>query len=185
MRNGCSVSYSASRFARSPRGGVVVLVVMVCVSLSAVQLFDPIPRLIWNASASVPVGLYWLTTTKVVARGDLVLAWLPNSARVLAAKRSYLPWNTPAVKRVAGLPGDIVCVRQVIVSIDGKPAEQALRVDKAGRALVPWQGCTVLEPDQVFLLNAASDSFDGRYFGPSERRDVFGTLTPVWTFQGD
>jgi len=46
----------------------------------------PIPRLVWNGSASAAVGLYWLEPHRHVARGDLVLATLPVGARTLAAE---------------------------------------------------------------------------------------------------
>ena len=32
----------------------------------------------------------------------------------------------------------------------------------------------------LLLLNDPPDSFDGRYFGPTARRDVIGRATPIW-----
>jgi type IV secretory pathway protease TraF len=115
--------------------------------------------------------------------GDLVLAWLPDEARVLAAQRSYLPLNTPGVKRVAALAGDVVCVRNGFVLINEGLAARALNVDRDGRELTPWWGCRALEPGEILLLNDGSAaSFDGRYFGPSRARDIVGKLVPLWTF---
>src|SRR5690606_17529782 len=69
-------------------------------ALGFAVLAEPAPRLIWNPSASVPIGLYWVDHA-VPTRGDLVLADLPPDARRLAADRSYLPVGVPLVKRVA------------------------------------------------------------------------------------
>lgn len=159
------------------------LMLVACMSLVTVHLIQPRPRLIWNASASVPVGLYWLREVRDLRRGDLVLVWLPGAARKLAAERGYLPSNTPAIKRVAGLAGDTVCVKNSSVMINGRVAARAFPVDRSGRLLAVWWGCRALEADEIFLLNEGSvASFDGRYFGPSQRRDVIGRLVPLWTF---
>jgi conjugative transfer signal peptidase TraF len=159
------------------------LALVVCVSLVTVHLMQPRPRLIWNASASVPIGLYWRAEIRDLKQGDLVLAWLPDLTRTQAAKRAYLPLNTPAIKRVAALPGDVVCVRNGIVIINERVVAMTMSADHAGRPLTAWRGCGELEPDQVFLLNDATQaSFDGRYFGPTSRRDIIGRLVPLWVF---
>lgn len=161
---------------------VIGLTLLACVSLATVQVLQPTPRLVWNASASAPVGLYAVRPVDHLALGDLVLAWLPDDARTLVAERSYLPLNTPAVKRVAALAGDVVCVRNGFVLINEGFAARALDKDSRGRKLTPWWGCRALLPGEVLLLNTdAASSFDGRYFGPSQARDIVGKLVPVWT----
>src|SRR5687768_5445013 len=67
----------------------------------------PSRRLVWNASSSVPVGLYWRIDDRP-SRGDLVLAWAPLWARRLAAERHYLPMDVPLAKQVAAVEGDTV-----------------------------------------------------------------------------
>ena len=52
-------------------------------------LFPPRPRLIWNASASAPVGLYRVVPGAHLVRGDMVIAWAPYPARLLAAPRQF------------------------------------------------------------------------------------------------
>lgn len=142
---------------------------------------DPVPRLIWNASASVARGLYWLSGG-APARGDLVLAEPPPAARRLAAARGYLPAGVPLVKRVAAVSGDVVCGAGGAVFIDGRLAARRLSHDGQGRKLPQWQGCRTLGAEEVFLLMAGvPDSFDGRYFGAIRRTAVVGTLVPLWT----
>lgn len=157
--------------------------------ISALALFaltaviPPAPRLMWNASASAPRGLYRVAPGASVARRDMVLAWAPAGARMLAAQRHYLPLGVPLVKRVAAVAGQRVCASGSEIRIDGAHAAWRLRHDAAGRSMPWWSGCVTLGISETFLLNAPPASFDGRYFGPSKRDDVIGRAVPVWTFQ--
>jgi hypothetical protein len=40
--------------------------------------FPPSPRLVWNASASAPVGLYRVSPGTVPEAGKMVAAWVPG-----------------------------------------------------------------------------------------------------------
>ncbi|HVA15011.1 MAG TPA: S26 family signal peptidase [Stellaceae bacterium] len=141
------------------------------------------PHLIWNASASAPLGFYWVVSSKAMSHGDLVLADLPPAARMLAAKRQYLPLGVPLVKRVAALTGDTVCSLGLSISINGRAIAQRLPADSRGRALPAWQGCRVLSDGDVFLLmREVPDSFDGRYFGVTQTTAILGKLVPLWTW---
>ncbi|WP_374414949.1 S26 family signal peptidase [Novosphingobium colocasiae] len=141
----------------------------------------PLPRLVWNASASAPIGLYAVSPGTAPERGDMVIAWPPASARQLAAHRRYLPANVPLVKRVVAVAGDTICGVDRTVTVDGRPVALRRTADAAGRPLPAWQGCIRLAPGMVFLLmTEIPDSFDGRYFGPTAARDVIGRATPLW-----
>jgi conjugative transfer signal peptidase TraF len=144
-------------------------------ALALTLAFPPAPRLVWNASPSVPVGLYRVWPGARVATGDTVVVRLPDAARELAARRRYLPASVPAVKRVAATAGARVCARGAAISIDGGRVATRLAADRRGRPLPWWRGCRTLATDEIFLLASDSPrSFDGRYFGPSPRRDVIG-----------
>lgn len=143
----------------------------------------PAPRLVWNASASAPRGLYWVSPGAVLARGDTVIAWAPRGARMLAARRRYIPINVPLVKRIAAVAGDRVCARGAVITIGGKVVALRRVHDAAGRPMPWWQGCVTLGPRQFLLLNAAPGSFDGRYFGLTARRDITGRARPLWTWR--
>jgi conjugative transfer signal peptidase TraF len=138
-------------------------------------------RLVWNASASAPIGLYAVTNAKALAYGDLVLAVPPSAAQHLAAERGYLPTGVPLVKYVAALMGDRVCADGLRVTINGREAAIRLPWDSAGRPLPVWRGCKTLDGDAVFLLNGSVlQSFDGRYFGAVSRQNIIGKLRPLW-----
>jgi conjugative transfer signal peptidase TraF len=136
--------------------------------------------LIWNATASVPRGLY-ARASGLPATGDFALAWLPADIRALADTRRYLPLTVPALKPIAASAGDTVCASQDAISINGREVARRAVADHFGRALPTWEGCRTLAPRQVFLLSThAADSFDGRYFGPSDTADVIEKVTPLW-----
>ena len=141
----------------------------------------PTPRLVWNASPSAPIGLYWVARGSSLARGDLVLATLPEAVRQLAAERGYLPDGVPLVKRIAAIAGETVCSDGSAITINNRVAVERLAADRQGRPLPAWQGCHVLRAGELFLLmKGVPDSFDGRYFGPVETRAVMGRLVPLW-----
>jgi conjugative transfer signal peptidase TraF len=171
------------RSARSRRRRFLRSAFAICglaAALGATVMLRPVPLLVWNASASAPVGLYRVARHDI-ATGDMVVAWPPPSARDLAARRHYLPANVPLVKRVAAEPGDAVCARGQRIFVNGRRvAERRLR-DGAGRPMPSWSGCVTLRRGAVLLLMADnSASFDGRYFGPTSRSDVLGRAELLW-----
>ena len=141
---------------------------------------QPAPWLVWNASASAPIGLYRFLPGKP-SSGDLVLVRTPESVRQLAAERGYLPHNVPLVKRVAALDGDTVCAADDVISVNGRVVAERLAHDRLGRRLPSWSGCLLLDGGEAFLLmEGVADSFDGRYFGPVPTASIIGRLAPLW-----
>ena len=157
--------------------------VLAPLALAAVEIGDPAPRLMWNASASAPLGLYWIERTRRISRGDLVLVRPPPQAQEVAAEGGYLPEGVALLKRVEGLAGDTVCVRGGQVTIEGIAVANALRSDSMGRPLHAWDGCRPLATDEVFvLMRHVPGSFDSRYFGPVWRSEILGKAVPLWTW---
>jgi conjugative transfer signal peptidase TraF len=148
------------------------------VLLSAV--LPPTPRLVWNASASAPLGLYAVTPGAWVEPGEMVIARVPIRYRRLAATRRYLPMNVPLVKRVAAHAGDEVCAFGQEIFVNGRRIAARRVTDGKGRSMPAWNGCTVLRGRQLFLLMDHPASFDGRYFGLTEAADVVGKARLLW-----
>jgi conjugative transfer signal peptidase TraF len=143
-------------------------------------LARPAPWLVWNASASAPIGLYRVLPGKP-ARGDLVLVHTPESVRQLAAERGYLAANVPLVKRVVAAAGDVVCAAGDAISINGRVVAERLARDRLGRPLPSWSGCHLIDGGEAFLLmEGRADSFDSRYFGPIPAAAIIGRLAPLW-----
>ena len=142
----------------------------------------PAPRLLWNASESVPVGLYSVEAGDQLAVTNLVVAMPPNSLATFLAERGYVPLGVPLIKRILALCGQSVCRNELVISVDGIGMGKALAHDRQGRPLPVWQGCQVMAEGEVFLMNWDEPaSFDGRYFGPIPLRAIIGLATPLWT----
>ena len=156
-------------------------VAVLAAALGATIALRPTPLLVWNASASTPVGLYAVTAGAPLDSGDYVIARLPGALRDLAARRHYLPANVPLVKRVAAVPGDAVCAFGETIWINGRRAALRRRTDGMGRPMPWWTGCVRLRGTTHFLLIAANPaSFDGRYFGPTAGADIIGKARLLW-----
>ena len=140
----------------------------------------PAPRLVWNASASAPVGLYAVSPGALAKPGDMVIARPPERFRRVAAARDYLPMNVPLVKRVVAAAGDEVCARGQQLFINGRRVAVRRVVDGAGRAMPLWTGCVRLRGHQLFLLMDRPASFDGRYFGVTDGTDIIGKARLLW-----
>lgn len=165
--------------------GPIATAALACCGVGAIAVaaaWQPMPRLLWNASASVPVGLYAVHTPDTLTVGELVVARPPELlAAVLAAGR-YLPKGVPLIKHIGALPGQTVCRFGAAVSVDGKVQAEARLRDHAGHLLPTWSGCMKIAEGEVFLLNASEPaSLDGRYFGPLPVASIAGRAVPLWT----
>ena len=154
---------------------------LLLVAASAVQAR---PLVVWNATASTPVGLWRVLSAasrKHLRVGDYVLFWPNRRSARLFARRGYLPLGVPLLKRVAAVAGQAVCERDGKVSVDGRTVARALPVDGRGRRLAAWSGCGRLPNDEIFvLIPSVPTSLDGRYFGPTPIRTVIGRVTSLW-----
>jgi conjugative transfer signal peptidase TraF len=144
-------------------------------------LCHPSPSLIWNASASVPIGLYRIRPAETLYVGELVVAMPPEPLAGYLADRGYLPKGVPLLKHILALAGQTVCRTGDTISVDGAPVGRALAGDWRGRNLPIWRGCQVLAAGRVFLMNVQSaHSLDGRYFGPLTASAIVGRAVPLW-----
>jgi Type IV secretory pathway, protease TraF len=140
------------------------------------------PIMVWNASASAPIGLYLRQEESAVSRGDLVLVELPRDLAQFADERRYLPLGVLLIKRVMALSGSTICGHGDAVSIDGKVVLKRRELDGQRRPLPSWSGCHRLSHGEAFLaMESVPGSFDGRYFGPFPVTTIKGRLVPIWT----
>ena len=148
-------------------------------------LLHPVPKLIWNASASVPIGLYAVTPTDVHRVGDLVVVRPPEALAAFLETRGYLARGVPLLKHIAALPGQDVCRTGRMITVNGMTLGHAQDRDHLGRILSGWEGCRLVANHEVFLMNWLSESsFDGRYFGPLPAAAIVGRADPLWTEEG-
>jgi conjugative transfer signal peptidase TraF len=168
------------------RFGWTIATYIAALGATASAFLHPLPRLIWNASASVPIGLYAVHSVGKLGVTELVVVRPPLALARFLAERRYLPEGVPMLKRVLALPGQTVCRSDRTITVDGIAMGDALDHDTRGRPLPIWHGCQRVPENRVFLMNwQSADSFDGRYFGLLSRTTILGRADPVWTQEED
>ncbi len=169
------------------RGKHLRIAILGMISITVVAMFGTldvrVPWLVYNASASAPIGLYRVEQ-RLPRRGEMALVEPPPLVELMLYERGLLPRSVPLVKQVAAVGGDEVCRRkgegQDEIAINGQVVAEALEKDTDGRPLPKWEGCLHLATGEFFLLQPHPRSFDSRYFGPVLRCDVLGVVRRVW-----
>jgi signal peptidase I len=119
-----------------------------------------------------------------VHRGEIIAFWSPENRQLRL------------VKRVIGLPGETVEVRNRDVYINGKKLDEpyAVHVDPNTYPPAPWVpqvlqkrdnfGPVVVPSDHYFMMGDNRDnSNDSRFWGFAPRQDFIGTpLFVYWSF---
>ena len=158
------------------------LLAMIAASLVIATGHRHEPVLIWNASSSVPMGLYHVVH-RPVARGQLAVLELPSAVAAFAVERRYVPTGVYLLKPVAAITGDRVCRVINVVTLNTRVVAVAHLKDGANRTLPRWQGCRVLRHNEIFVLAGRPGSFDGRYFGPLTVDMIVGRAEALWTIK--
>lgn len=178
-------------FARASRGfaigGIVVLLILLFLYACGARI---------NRTNSLPKGIYWVVS-KTPERGDIVTFWPSDCAAMqLARERGYI---IPGVynkidgvgygllmKRFLGVPGDVVAVTDDGVFINGSllPNTKPLLCDNIGDPLpyLRFTNYTLKENEAFFISDHLPRSYDARYFGVQETRQIVEVLVPVWTW---
>ncbi|MGP8119302.1 MAG: S26 family signal peptidase [Xanthobacteraceae bacterium] len=168
------------------RFGYVMTTYFALLGFACAAIFPVSPKFIWNASASVPIGLYAIRPAGTLQVTELVVVRPPDALASFLDERRYLPKGVPMLKRVLALPGQAVCRTDRTITVDGIAMGDALDRDRSGRPLPVWQGCRRIPAGQVFLMNWQSeDSLDGRSFGLLPATTIVGRADPLWTREED
>lgn len=151
-------------------------------ALLAPMVFETAPLYVWNASESVPIGLYRLRSADNLFVTELLAVRPTEPLATFLDLNGYLPAGVPMLKRVLALPGQTVCRSGFTVSVDAIEMGEAQDRDGRGRPLPNWQGCHVVGEGELFVMNwQSANSLDGRYFGFLPTSAVLGRALPVWT----
>lgn len=164
------------------RFGYVMTTYFAMLAIDGLAFVHPAPRLIWNATASTPTGLYALRPVDQLHGMELVAVRPPESIASFLADGGFLPKGVPLLKHVMALPGQTVCRTGDVVTVNGISAGDARDRDHLGRPLPQWSGCRTIRTGEVFLMNpTVPDSLDGRYFGPLPATSIVARAVPLWT----
>lgn len=164
------------------RGAILLTTLGAAALVASTIMPKPTTRYIWNASESVPIGLYRLRPLAKLAASELVAVKPPEPLATFLESRRYLPRGIPLLKRVLALPGQTVCRAEVAIIVDEIFVGNARERDSQNRPLPVWQGCHVVADGEVFLMNwRSAGSLDGRYFGVLPASAIIGKVEPLWT----
>ena len=152
---------------------LVLGIAAAAVALVAASCSPKFPRLVWNASPSIPMGFYWIESG-TPRRGEIAAIRLPPALADLAARRQYLPLDAVLLKPVVAAEGAIVCRVGSRIVVNGKQLATSLSHDAVGRRLPSWQGCHRLQRGEFFVVAPGKQSFDGRYFGRITAQYILG-----------
>lgn len=144
--------------------------------------FGPMVRIVHNATDSVPLGFYSLSS-RPPQLGDLVVLETPVGVRQLVQERNYLPKGDRLLKQIVGAPNSRWCVdddRQFTVS--GEIFGEAFLTDSQGASLPKIRGCFFVPPGHVLVATHHPRSFDSRYFGAVPTDSIVGVAEALWTY---
>lgn len=147
--------------------------------LAWAALAKPKDALLYNPSASIPAGFYQRTEASIV-RGAIVTVRAADVAPDYAALRAFTDTGDRFIKRVVGVGDDRACAEGDEVSLNDALIARRRSHDSAQRKLPSWEGCRVLEPDEVLLMGDTDDSFDGRYWGVTSTALIEGVWRPLF-----
>ncbi|MQB35442.1 S26 family signal peptidase [Agrobacterium tumefaciens] len=168
------------------RLGYVLATSIAAMGAAADAVVPTSTKLIWNATASAPIGLYTVEPADAIEVPELVAVLPPEPLASFMISRGYIGSGVPLLKRVLGLPGQRVCRIGRAITVDAIDMGEALERDRMGRELPSWQGCRMVAEGQLFLMNwEVPDSLDGRYFGLLPASAVIGLAVPLYTDDGD
>ncbi|MDQ0506786.1 S26 family signal peptidase [Xanthobacter agilis] len=164
------------------RFGTVMVTYFSVMGVATAALVPTPLKLVWNVSASAPIGLYAIEPVRRLGVTDLLAVTPPAALARFLVERGYVGAGVPLMKRVAALPGQDVCRKDRVITVDGVAYGEALERDRMGRPLPVWRGCRRIVQGELFLMNFdVPDSLDGRYFGPLPASTVIGRAVPLYT----
>lgn len=161
------------------RRGVALAILGLTVAppaLATVLAATPQPAVLWNQTDSEPQGLY-VRIPVAPQVGRIIAFHAPAAAFPYADGRMAYLHEVPILKQVAAGPGDVVCTRGNVLSINGRRRAPVLAQDPRGRPLPHWDGCRALGPGEFFVFSdRIPNSFDSRYYGPVASAQILGVF---------
>jgi signal peptidase I len=126
--------------------------------------------------ANYPESLMKFLPARTIQRGEILAFWSPQDS------------NLRLVKRVIGLPGDTIEIRNKIVYINGRTLEEPYVVFSDSREIPQRDAMAPLKipPDSFFMMGDNRDnSNDSRFWGFAQREALIGTpLFVYWSYDG-
>ena len=105
--------------------------------------------------------------------------WRQPKRQQLIIFRSVMEPGTDLVKRVIGLPGDTIEIREGVVHVNGAPLDEAYLAAPMGRS--ERFGPVQVPPESFFVMgDNRANSYDSRYWGSVPRRNIVGAPLVIY-----
>ncbi len=159
-------------------GGLEVLAIHHLTRPFKVPTKSMAPTIVPGDRLFVQTSAYWFAAPH---RGDVVVF------RTDALESSSLPKGQFFVKRVAGLPGEVLQISEGRLFINGRPLDKpaSLAGSNFGTAGMPWPGkgpdVWKIPEDSCFVIgDNTTNSLDSRFFGPIPCASIIGRATKTY-----
>ncbi|MDD6318192.1 MAG: S26 family signal peptidase [Succinatimonas hippei] len=166
-----------------------VLFLALCISTVSVSaLAWGVKNITINLSPSLP-GHVYLRTDRPVTRGAIV-NWCPEDPRMAEILRTITPYHTshsarcpsgemPLLKIVRAMPGDEV-VADGINKLKVNGEEVISTTPNPFTPLPRWTYKGVMPEGEILLYGLHPDSFDSRYVGMFDLKDVESVMVEIF-----
>ncbi len=139
--------------------------------------------MIYNYTDSMEHGFYLIKDKENYDYNDVVVFEVPESVRDLVYERGYLKHNEYLMKKVKAKSGDYACVKGEYTYIKGEILARNMNYDSAGREMPKSDFCGDIGDRKLFVaIEDIDQSFDSRYFGLIDEKDVIGIAKPLLIF---
>jgi conjugative transfer signal peptidase TraF len=175
------------KFCKSP-----AISLLTVISITFISFANNLPFRI-NLTGSMPRGIYRLTSSAEVHRGDFVIVCLPDRLASFALQRGYLRAGScrngtqPLLKQVVAEKGDTVTLTTLRIQVNNEtlPYSATVDIDLGQRPLpAALRGVYRLTHHQLWLYGVTSpQSWDSRYFGVIDSSYVMGAVKPLFKNQ--
>lgn len=159
---------------RARRGRVWGGVLLVGFGLGAVAL---------RAVVLMPVAIEGRSMEPTVRDGDVAVVWRRTDvARDLDVGDLVVfrdPDGALALKRVVGMPGDRVALRDTVLEVDGRTVDEPY-VDRSLVAGTYYGPVTVPAGSVLVMGDNRGSSIDSRDYGPVDAEQIIGRVLAHW-----
>ena len=112
----------------------------------------------------------------------LIALAVPEHVQSMVYGRGWLFKGSLLLKPVAAVAGDRIRITDEGLSINKTYVGPVYPYDTEGLPLPVLRTSYTLKEDEVFLASPYPRSFDSRYFGPVNKKDIIAEVIPLFTF---
>ncbi len=155
----------------------VVTFMIIVFFLFAAYFFDT--HLVYSNTRSNNYRLFFLIKSiKTLKPGDYVLFDFSKDKYVKEISKKFN--TTIMVKRIACMPGENLVVINRKYFCNGRYLCTAKKYSLTGKPLTNFVYNGVVPKDKIFVLGENKDSYDSRYFGFIDKREIFAKAYPLF-----